>query len=210
MKTTQTTFKNTALSTKSNNRVKKLDYTLKRKDNDNNTRQQPLSTRVKTHNVLNESIMSNISKGTMDLDLETIRELIALMVKHEIKCNEEGKFVQAGLIKDRIEQLRKIEEIKVFDQVQYEHEKQKEGLAFKQDDALKIFNADYDYKTDVLHKDYDAKEKELTLRHKKELELCKEDTINFYPEHPKPSAIIIKKHDTLKNLQKLKWYVVLL
>ena len=194
------TIKTIPSNSKNKFHKQKLDYTLKRKDS--NLRTQPLTSRVKSHNVLNESIMSSVSKGTMDLDLQTIRELIALMIKHEKKCNDEGKFVQAGLIKDRTEQLRKIEEIKVFDQVQYEHEKQKENLVFEQDDALKQFNSFYDQQTDNLHKDYEVKEKELTEKHKKEIIQCKEDTSNFFPEHPKPSANIIKKHDTLKNLQK--------
>lgn len=203
MKTTHSNIKNFPSSNKNSlNKTSrpKLDYTLKRKDS--KIKKQPLTSRVKVHNVLNESIMSNISRGTMDLDIQTIRELIDLMVRHEKKCNEEGKFVQAGLIKDRAEQLRKIEEIKVFDQVQNEHEKQKESLMFEQDDALNRFNTYYDKQTDILHKDYDVKEKELLEKHKKEIIQCKEDTANYFPEHPKPSANIIKKHDTLKNLQK--------
>jgi hypothetical protein len=194
------TLKNISSSNKATK--KKLDYTLKRKSF--NSSKTPLEVRLKSHNVLNESIMSSVSKGTMDLDLQTIRELIELMVKHEKKCNDEGNFVQAGLIKDRAEQLRKIEEIKVFDQVQNQHEQQKESLSSEQDDALKVFNSYYDNQTEILHNDYNIKEKELTEKHKLEIIRCKGETAHFFPEHPKPSANIIKKHDALKNLQKLR------
>lgn len=152
----------------------------------------------------NASLISNISKEVFDMDLKTIREILDIMKKHEIKCNEEGKFVEAGLLKERIEQFKKVEEIKVFDDIQKNHENQKNSLVFEQGDALARFNAEYDEIFNRINNDFMLKEKEISEKHKNEIERTKQDAINFFPEHPKPSAEIIQKHSVMKNLQKLK------
>ena len=152
------------------------------------------------------SVMSNISKDVFDMDLKTIRDILEVMKKHEKKCNEEGKFVEAGLLKDRIEQFKKVEEIKVFDDIQKNHENQKDSLVFEQGDALTRFNYYYDDLFNKVNTEFMEKEKEITARHAQEIERTKEDVANFFPEHPKPSAEIIKKHSSLQNLQKLRSY----
>lgn len=153
---------------------------------------------------LNASMISNISKEAFNLDLQSIRDILEVMKKHEKKCNEEGKFVEAGLLKDRIEQFKKVEEIKVYDEVVAHHKIQKEQLEYEQGDALERFNAYYDELFGEVNKEYEQREKEMVSRHKQDLERLKEDVANFFPEHPKPSAQIIKKNNELKNLQKLR------
>lgn len=191
---------------------KKADYTIKINHNSkqsfsNSFIKRPLTATNHKYNKtaydkLNESCISKVSKEVFDLDKVTIIELLNVMTKYEKKCNLEGNFVEAGLIKERIERLRKIEELKVLDEIQTSHEYSKEMLMDEQKRELEAFNEYYDDSFNKVNLEYKLKKSQMDEKHKEEVERKKREIEGYYPEHPKPSALIINKNDTLRNLQK--------
>lgn len=144
----------------------------------------------------------SLSKEVLEMDLSTIRELISTMVFHEKRCNDEGKFVEADLIKERIENFRKLEELKIHQEITKSHEGQKAGLMREHEEALQRLNELYDNIFNKLNNDYLENDRKFLEGQKFDFEYKQKELEGMYPEHPKPSKAILHKHNILQNLKK--------
>lgn len=158
----------------------------------------------KDDKIINQSTYSTVSNEVFNMDLNSLKEMIELLKKHEEKSNLEGRFIEASLIKERIEKLKKIEEIKVFDMLRTKHEQNRSQLLIEQEDILTNFNNHYDEVFKKMNEEFE----ELQNRHKQEcdyeMQSLKNDVIGYYPKDPKPSGEIIKKYKEMESLQKLR------
>ena len=148
----------------------------------------------------------DISKETLNLDLNSIREILNLIKTHEKKCNDEGKFIEADLLRERIEKLTLLQEEKILKDYLNTHEQQLQELHEKQTASLNEFNKSYDEIFFNLKEEYEINEKNFVELHKKQIEMMKQNILENYPEHPKPTAKILKLTDNLRNLQKQRKY----
>lgn len=158
----------------------------------------------KDDKIVNQSTYSTVSNEVFNMDLNSLKEMIELLKKHEDKSNLEGRFIEASLIKERIEKLKKIEEIKVFDMLRNKHEQNRNQLLIEQEDILSRFNNQYDEIFKKMNSEYEELEKRHNQECEYEMQSLKNDVVGYYPKDPKPSGEIIKKYKEMESLQKLK------
>lgn len=185
------------------------------------------------NNINNLSFLSNskdiILKEVMELDLETIIELINTMKLYENKYNEAGLFREALLVKEKISCLKTCENNKRNSCLSQKFDNKKLNHNKFQSESLNKFNKNYDNLFYNLNNKFIQDEYNMLTSHKNEINILIKDIEDFYNNSilkygysnckkvnevskiytkryslPKPSHDFINKLNQLDNLKKLK------
>jgi hypothetical protein len=120
------------------------------------------------------------------------------------KCEKSGKFVEAELSKQKIIQLKKVEEEKVLQESKMNHEEYLNQMEANQKQELSRFNELWDKNFYDMSNRFTEQENSLKMQQQKEIESKIEEFNKTYPEFPKPSSEILDLNKKLENLVKQK------
>ena len=144
---------------------------------------------------------NNLNAMTIDfskISKDKIEEYIELMKEHKINCVKAGNFIEAELAKQRVNQLKKIQDKKLFkealkrqnfDKKKFDGIKEKEIKEFK-----KEFNNKYSEEINKLEEQLNA----LKKKHEEELNYYFTNFDNNYQKEIKPSNELIEKQKQLE------------
>ena len=144
---------------------------------------------------------NNLNAMTIDfskISKDKIEEYIELMKEHKINCVKAGNFIEAELAKQRVIQLKKIQDKKLFkealkrqnfDKKKFDGIKEKEIKEFK-----KEFNNKYSEEINKLEEQLNA----LKKKHEEELNYYFTNFDNNYQKEIKPSNELIEKQKQLE------------
>ena len=123
---------------------------------------------------------------------------------HQAKCEETGRFVEAEMAKSKIAQFKKIEEDKLFNELNNLHKQQEIQVNIEFKEELDRFNELWDKEFSNLNIKYEKIKENLISKHKKEIELKLNKFEETYPKAPKGSKELLNQHIILDNLVKQK------
>ena len=150
------------------------------------------------------STKSSFSSKTIDfskINKDKIEEYIELMQEHQMNCVKAKNFIEAELAKQRVIQLRKIQEKKQYKDATKRQGKETQDLKNTKLKELKSFNQNFDLKYGEEMSKLEDMLIELKNRQDHELQEYIENVENNYPNEPKPSNDLI-------NLKKqLEYYI---
>lgn len=147
---------------------------------------------------------SSLASKTIDfskINKNKIEEYIELMQEHQMNCVKVGNFIEAELAKQRVIQLKKIQEKK-----QYEEAKKRQSIDTKnfivlKDKELKEFNKEFDNKYAEEITKLEDMMKELKQKHEQELS---DYFVNFEKTYPKEFKL---SNDIVAKQRQLDYYV---
>lgn len=120
------------------------------------------------------------------------------------KCEKSGKFVEAELAKQKVIQLKKVEEEKVVLEAKVRHEEYIRQLEASQKEELDRFNEMWDKDFYEMNNKFTQQENNLKEEHQREVETKIEEFNTSYPENPKPNSELLTLNKTLEQLVKQK------
>ena len=118
------------------------------------------------------------------------------------KCEKEGKFVEAEIAKQRIEQLKTVEDKQMYDEVKKRHAEERAALENSQKQELNEFNLKMDQELYSLSNKCQELQKEMNERHEEEIGDIAE---NFGNSEKKPVAN--PSSDLIEKNKQLELYV---
>jgi hypothetical protein len=110
------------------------------------------------------------------------------------------------MAKQRVAQLKKIEEEKQIQELKTEHNQQKEEVEKEQLEELEKFNAEWDKRFYDVNNKFDEMERKLIETQEAELKEKLEEVERNFPKNPKPSSVILDLNKQLENVVKQKDY----
>jgi hypothetical protein len=128
----------------------------------------------------------------------------SLLEEHMDKCEKSGKFVEAELAKQKVIQLKKVEEEKILQETKLNHEEYLAQMEVNQKEELARFNELWDKNFYEMSNRFTEQENNLKIQQQKEIENKIEDFNNNYPEFPKPNCEILDLNKKLEGLVKQK------
>lgn len=127
-----------------------------------------------------------------------------LLEDHMNKCEKSGKFVEAELAKQRIIQLKKVEEDKIICEMKIKHEDYLQQLEASQKEELDRFNELWDKDFYDMNNKFTMQDDNLKAEQQRELEVKIEEFNNSYHENPKPTSELLNLNKMLEQLVKIK------
>ena len=169
---------------------------MKKKEKENeNTKADYLSTGT---SLTTKTIdFSKISK-------DKIQEYIELMQEHQMNCVKIGNFIEAELAKQRVIQLKKIQEKKQYNEAKKRQKVDKKNFSNLKEKEIKEFKTEFENKYVEEMTKLDNLLNDLQKKHEQEL---KEYFSNFeknYPKEMKPSNELIEKQKQLEYYIKIE------
>jgi hypothetical protein len=169
---------------------------MKKKEKENeNTKADYLSTGT---SLTTKTIdFSKISK-------EKIQDYIELMQEHQMNCVKIGNFIEAELAKQRVIQLKKIQEKKQYNEAKKRQKVDKKNFSNLKEKEIKEFKTEFENKYVEEMTKLDNLLNDLQKKHEQEL---KEYFSNFeknYPKEMKPSNELIEKQKQLEYYIKIE------
>jgi hypothetical protein len=159
---------------------------------------------------MNESRFNNShifsSRDLEEMDISKIQEFIRILEEHQLKCEGNGRFVEAEMARQKVLQFKKLEEEKKVMNLKKLHFDQKSKIDQEYKEELDHFNAEWDSKFADLNERYEALQKQLNEKFQKEQE---ENIMAFeqkYPKEPKAPVEILNLQKTLEQAVKMKDY----
>ena len=146
----------------------------------------------------------------MEMDLHKIREFIAILEEHQLKCEQSGRFVEAEMAKKKVEQFKKIEEEKLILDKQANHQETKLRIENEFKEELDIFNQEWDINFSELNEKYEGNKQNLLNQNQQEIETFIHDSENKYPKEPKAATELLNLQRILDQVVKQKEYFNLL
>lgn len=125
-------------------------------------------------------------------------------MKHEVLCEQEHRFVEAGIAKERIKQFKELEEQKIYSDMVVKHQAQKEQLEIEQTEELFRHNSQFDAQLIDMNSQFELANLKLAEKQEKEMKEVVEKIENSIPLNPKPSTELIQLTKTLEGLAKHK------
>jgi len=133
-----------------------------------------------------------------------IEEYIELMKEHQMNCVKAGNFIEAELAKQRVIQLQKIQEKKVYNEALKRQSVDKKNFNSLKDKELreytKEFNNKYVVEISKLEDMLDA----LKKKHEEELSAYFVNFEKNYPKELKPSNELVEKQRQLEYYIKIE------
>jgi len=146
------------------------------------------------------------SRDLEEMDISKIQEFIKILEEHQLKCETNGKFVEAEMARQKVLQFKKMEEEKIVMNLKKLHFDQKAKIDSEYKEELDLFNNNWDGNFAELNDKYEAAQNQLNEKFQKE----QEENIMFfeekYPKQPKPPNEILNLQKTLEQAVKLKDY----
>ena len=150
------------------------------------------------------STKSTFSSKTIDfskINKDKIEEYIELMQEHQMNCVKAKNFIEAELAKQRVIQLKKIQEKKQFNDATKRQGKETEELKNTKLKEIKAFNTNFDVKYSEEMSKLEDMLVELRNKQDQEFQEYIENVENNYPTEPKPS------NDLLDLQKQLDYYI---
>ena len=147
------------------------------------------------------STNGSIVSKTIDfskINKNKIEEYIELMIEHQMNCVKAGNFIEAELAKQRVIQLKKIQEKKEYNEALKRQGIERKNFSGLKDKELKEFKKEFNNK---YAEEITKLEDMLDALKKKHDEELSEYFTNFeknYPKEMKPSNDLIEKQKQLE------------
>ena len=144
---------------------------------------------------------TNLTSKTIDfskINKSKIQEYIELMQEHQLNCVKIGNFIEAELAKQRVIQLKKIQEKKQYIEAKKRQKVDKRNFCNLKEKEIKEFKKEFENKYVEEMTKLDNLLNDLRKKHEQEL---KEYFSNFeknYPNEIKPSNELIEKQKQLE------------
>ena len=127
-----------------------------------------------------------------------------LLEDHQNKCEVEGKFVEAEMSKQKLAQLKRIEEEKLRLELKEKQAEERLMLENEQKAELDEFNRDWDSKFFELNNKYEQIGNDLAIAHQDEKEKKEKDFEENYPAEPKSNPESLNLQKILEQVVKRK------
>lgn len=160
-------------------------------------------------NAMNSLNISNLTSKSIDfnkIDKAKIEEYIELMQEHQMKCVQEGNFIEAELAKQRVNQLIKIQEKKEYNDAKKRQNQDKINFNKVKNEEIKETTKILDNKYAEEMTKLDEMMDELKQRHEKELNDYFTEFDSSYKNEMKPSNELIDKQKQLDYFVKIEDY----
>jgi len=159
---------------------------------------------------MNESRFNNSqvfsSRDLEEMDIAKIQEFIKILEEHQLKCETNGRFVEAEMARQKVVQFKKLEEEKTVLNLKKGHFDQKSKVDSEYKEELDLFNNEWDGKFAELNEKYELTQKQINEKFQKEQE---ENIMLFeekYPKLPKLPNEVLNLQKTLEQAVKQKDY----
>lgn len=126
------------------------------------------------------------------------------MEEHQLKCEKEGKFVEAELAKQRVIKFKKLEEEKLLNETKDRHDEIRAQVEQDQKEELEKFNAQWDNDFYEMNSRFTAQEEAMKEEQQKELQNLIDNLNSNQEENPKPSVELLNLNKILEQLVKKK------
>ena len=153
--------------------------------------------RIKTDHLSTSGSLISKTIDFSKINKNKIQEYIELMREHQMNCVKAGNFIEAELAKQRVIQLKKIQEKKEYNEAIKRHGIERKKFNGLKDKELKEFKKEFN---DKYAEDISKLEDMLDALKKKHEEELSEYFTNFeknYPKELKPSNDLIEKQKQL-------------
>ena len=127
-----------------------------------------------------------------------------MLEDHQNKCEVEGKFVEAEMSKQKLAQLKRIEEEKLRLELKEKQAEERLMLENEQKAELDEFNRDWDSKFFELNNKYEQIGNDLAIAHQDEKEKKEKDFEENYPAEPKSNPESLNLQKILEQVVKRK------
>ena len=147
---------------------------------------------------------SSLASKTIDfskINKNKIEEYIELMQEHQMNCVKVGNFIEAELAKQRVIQLKKIQEKKQYDEAKKRQTIDTKNFNSLRDKELKEFNKEFDNRYAEEITKLEDMMKELKQKHEQELS---DYFTNFEKNYPKEFKL---SNDIVAKQRQLDYYV---
>ena len=147
------------------------------------------------------SIGSSITSKIIDfskINKEKIQEYIDLMQEHQINCAKTGNFIEAELAKQRVIQLKKIQEKKQFTEAKKRQNVDKRNFIKLKEKEIKDYKKEFDNKYIEEITKLDNLLDDLKKKHEKELTEYFSFLEKNFSKEIKPSNELIEKQRQLE------------
>ena len=169
---------------------------MKKKEKENeNTKADYLSTGT---SLTTKTIdFSKISK-------DKIQDYIELMQEHQMNCVKIGNFIEAELAKQRVIQLKKIQEKKQYNEAKKRQKVDKKNFSNIKEKEVKEFKTEFENKYVEEMTKLDNLLNDLQKKHEQELKDYFSNFEKNYPKEMKPSNELIEKQKQLEYYIKIE------
>ncbi len=165
---------------------------MKKEEKNNNRKITNLLSKSTSESLVSKSIdFSKVNKNK-------IEEYIELLKEHQMNCVKAKNFIEAELAKQRIIQLNKIKEKKVYNEALKRQTVDKKNFNGLKDKELKQYNLEFNKKFTEEMTKLELMLEELKKKHDEDLNTY---FINFeknYPKEIKPSNELVEKQRQLE------------
>ena len=147
---------------------------------------------------------SSLASKTIDfskINKNKIEEYIELMQEHQMNCVKVGNFIEAELAKQRVIQLKKIQEKKQYEEAKKRQTVDTKNFNILRDKELKEFNKEFDDKYAEEITKLEDMMKDLKQKHEQELS---DYFANFEKSYPKEFKL---SNDIAAKQRQLDYYV---
>lgn len=132
------------------------------------------------------------------INKDKIEEYIELMREHQMNCVKAGNFIEAELAKQRVIQLKKIQEKKEYNEAKKRQSVDKKNFMGLKDKELRQFKKEFNNKyAEEISKLEDMLD-ELKKKHEEELNEYFTNFEKNYPKEMKPSNELVEKQRQLE------------
>ena len=133
-----------------------------------------------------------------------IQEYIELMQEHQMNCVKIGNFIEAELAKQRVIQLKKIQEKKQYDEAKKRQKVDKKNFSNLKEKEIKEFKIEFENKYVEEMEKLDNLLNDLRKKHEQELKDYFSNFEKNYPKELKPSNELIEKQKQLEYYIKIE------
>lgn len=159
-------------------------------------------------NVSQNSINSNkYTAEYNEMDLQRIKEFIAILEEHQMKCEKEKKFVDAEIAKQKVAQLKQVEKEKILNDLKFNHEDELNSFETEKKSILAEFNQEWDANYHELQDKFAEFEQRLQQQQQQDLNEKIEEFDRKYHPITKPTSEILNLQKILNGLIRQKEYI---
>lgn len=126
------------------------------------------------------------------------------MENHEINLEKEFKFQEAAATRDKINNLKHLEEQKVLSELQKTHNDQLNQLNSDKESNFRQFNEFYDTENQQITQRYEELQSKMNQDHEDEFNNDMKEFHESYPEHSKKSTETLDLYKKLEGIVKKK------
>ena len=150
---------------------------------------------------------TNLTTKSIDfskINKDKIQEYIDLMQEHQTNCVKIGNFIEAELAKQRVIQLKKIQEKKQYNEAKKRQTVDKKNFNILKDKEIKEYKKEFDKKYVEEITKLEEMLGEIKKKHEQELAQYFSNFEKNFPKEMKPSNELIEKQRQLEYYIKIE------